>query len=333
MRKPAYPDTADPSPPPRSETDLDDRPLAASPAPRDLPPEETISPAVDSRPPGNATPSPDILRYRPGIAALAAFILLVCAVSCLVRWVDERFVERPPVSRVICRGPAGGVETLPQGTTVREALAGWGVDVAGIDDAALRRRVPDGCRITVEETRSGRRVVIEEMVPAERYALGLDYDINRAGPRDLALIPGIGAVSAAKVFTYRRARGDFGSVADLRRVPGLGADKARIIARYVSFGPKVGREPTPDDLASRDGGERDEASGAPGKLTAGDRPIDINRAKASDLVRIPGVGEVTARRIIDCRERNGPFRTVADLEKVEGIGKKKAEKIGGYVRF
>ncbi len=121
--------------------------------------------------------------------------------------------------------------------------------------------------------------------------------------------------------------------AELAAVPGLGKDKARTIARYVSFGTKIEIEPGPDDIASPGPSETKTPAHPSDKLTEGDPRLDINRADVFDLTRIPGVGKKTAERIIDCREKNGPFRAVADLEKVEGIGKKKAERIGEYVTF
>jgi competence protein ComEA len=52
----------------------------------------------------------------------------------------------------------------------------------------------------------------------------------------------------------------------------------------------------------------------------GSRPqININTATAEELDALPGVGEVTAARIISYRDQHGPFRTVDDLVQVEGI--------------
>jgi competence protein ComEA len=296
------------------------------------PPETAPTPAGDQPPDGTASSS-YITRYRPGIAAMAAVILVVLVVSYAARWVEERFFPDKAAALVICRGPEGGVETLPRGVTVGEALAGWGVDTAGIPDETLGRRVPDGCRIDIVETRAGRRARIDELAAAERYALGLDFDINRASAPELALIPGIGEASAARIVAYRRTHGDFTSEEELCAVPGLGKDKARTIARYVSFGSAIAEDREGRDAAYRDPEGGTKSPGRIEKLTKDDPPIDINRADAQDLMRIPGVGEVTAGRIIECREKDGPFETVADLERVVGIGKVKAQRIAEYVRF
>ncbi|MGO8786347.1 MAG: ComEA family DNA-binding protein [Terriglobia bacterium] len=51
--------------------------------------------------------------------------------------------------------------------------------------------------------------------------------------------------------------------------------------------------------------------------------IDINRASASDLARLPGVGPKLAQQIVSYRTKQGPFRRVEDLMIVRGIGAKK----------
>jgi len=48
--------------------------------------------------------------------------------------------------------------------------------------------------------------------------------------------------------------------------------------------------------------------------------IDLNRATAAELDALPGIGKVLAGRIVEWREREGPFQSVDDLGKVEGIG-------------
>lgn len=49
-------------------------------------------------------------------------------------------------------------------------------------------------------------------------------------------------------------------------------------------------------------------------------PIDLNRASADELERLPGVGPATAAAIVDDRDRNGPFATIDELDRVPGIG-------------
>ena len=53
------------------------------------------------------------------------------------------------------------------------------------------------------------------------------------------------------------------------------------------------------------------------------RRINVNTATQAELEALPGVGPVIARRIIEGR----PYRSVEDLERVKGIGKKRLEEI------
>lgn len=56
-------------------------------------------------------------------------------------------------------------------------------------------------------------------------------------------------------------------------------------------------------------------------------PIHINRAGVDELCALKGVGPKLAEKIIEVRDRNGGFSGPQDLQKVSGIGKKKAEGI------
>lgn len=60
-------------------------------------------------------------------------------------------------------------------------------------------------------------------------------------------------------------------------------------------------------------------------------PIDLNTATIEQLEQLPGVGPVTAKRIIDMREKSGPFHKVEDLLAIRGIGPKRLGKIRPYV--
>jgi competence protein ComEA len=66
----------------------------------------------------------------------------------------------------------------------------------------------------------------------------------------------------------------------------------------------------------------------PGDRTPGQTgPLNINTATKSDLVKLPGIGEVTAERILAYRNDVGPFSAVEDLRKIRGISKLKLEKL------
>lgn len=60
--------------------------------------------------------------------------------------------------------------------------------------------------------------------------------------------------------------------------------------------------------------------------------IDVNAAGPDELQRLPGVGPVTAAKIIAERQRE-PFRKPEDLRRVSGVGPKTLDKLRPHVRF
>jgi len=50
--------------------------------------------------------------------------------------------------------------------------------------------------------------------------------------------------------------------------------------------------------------------------------IDINTATAEEFVKVKGIGEKKAQRIISYREEHGKFESVDELKNVKGIGEK-----------
>lgn len=59
--------------------------------------------------------------------------------------------------------------------------------------------------------------------------------------------------------------------------------------------------------------------------------LDLNKASAEDLRRLPGVGPGLAEQIVRTRERKGGFATAEDLRFVPGMGPKKFERIRDLV--
>jgi competence ComEA-like helix-hairpin-helix protein len=61
--------------------------------------------------------------------------------------------------------------------------------------------------------------------------------------------------------------------------------------------------------------------------------IDINSADVRTLARLPGIGAELARRIIAERSTNGPFVSLTDLQRVRGIGPRKAAMLSGWIKL
>src|SRR5262245_23308301 len=60
-------------------------------------------------------------------------------------------------------------------------------------------------------------------------------------------------------------------------------------------------------------------------------PIDLNSATAEQLDALPGIGPVTAEKIVAYRQEHGPFTSVDDLDAIPGIGPSRIENLRGLV--
>ena len=73
--------------------------------------------------------------------------------------------------------------------------------------------------------------------------------------------------------------------------------------------------------------EADALARSMGRQPTPDQPLDMNRAAIDDLMRIPGIGEVLAHRIVE----NRPYAAVDDVSRVPGIGSVLLERIRPYI--
>ena len=89
----------------------------------------------------------------------------------------------------------------------------------------------------------------------------------------------------------------------------------------------AGSASSPAALARRDSLVRLARPVAPGER------IDVDRASAQELQRLPGVGPALARRIVEARRRGGPFGDTAALRRVEGIGPSKLKRMAPNLAF
>lgn len=151
---------------------------------------------------------------------------------------------------------------------------------------------------------------------------GETIDPNFAGEEDLDRLPGVGAARAARIVREREENGPFGRVEDLVRVPGIGPASIERLKPFL----QVAAGARASVRSSAPAG----AAPAQGARIAG-APVNLNRATASELRQLPGIGPVTADRIVAFREQHGPFRAPDDLIQVSGIGPRTLERLAPLV--
>ena len=67
------------------------------------------------------------------------------------------------------------------------------------------------------------------------------------------------------------------------------------------------------------------------KKKAPEKPVNINTASSEELQTVPGIGPVTAEKILHMRKSYGAFKSVDDLLAIRGIGPKRIEKMRKYL--
>jgi len=68
-----------------------------------------------------------------------------------------------------------------------------------------------------------------------------------------------------------------------------------------------------------------------GKKKPPAQPININTANSEELQLVPGIGPVTAGKILQMRKSYGSFKSVDDLLAIRGLGPKRLDKMRKYL--
>ncbi len=102
------------------------------------------------------------------------------------------------------------------------------------------------------------------------------------------------------------------------------------LARVVVDGEQIQVQSAEELKAANDAAASSASSapaGADASSQAASGKVNINTAESSELQTLSGVGESKAKKIIDYRQTNGPFKSIEDLANVSGIGEKTVESL------
>ena len=143
------------------------------------------------------------------------------------------------------------------------------------------------------------------VTPIPRVALRRAFSLGVA-VFALALLAAIG----------RYAIGSSSAPAAASAQPNLSADAG---ADAGDADPNAVSADSPAERSSADAAE----AGRPAVETLDDGGVivDLNLANEEELRRLPGIGPVRARAIVDLRRRLGRFKTVDDLARLKGFGR------------
>lgn len=211
------------------------------------------------------------------------------------------------------------------------AVAGQGVRVLATragrppGQVQLLSTIPDGSPAAQRES---------TLHQARPLAPGELVDADVAGVAELARLPRVGIALAKTMVADRQAKGPFGSLEELDRVPGIGPGRLRTLAPHLTFSAQTAGKVAP--AAASAGLGTAFALPPPGDVAVAalgrpDSVLNVNRASAVELERLPGIGPSLARRIVADREAKGPFATLEALDRIPGIGPRLVARLGRLV--
>ena len=114
-----------------------------------------------------------------------------------------------------------GVISMTPGSRVIDAvnLLGGPTETANLNGINLAAPLADGQQVHVPSREES------EGAPAPGRSPGGKININTADAAALDTLPGVGPGTAQKIIDYRKTKGPFSSLEDLKKVPGIGENK------------------------------------------------------------------------------------------------------------
>lgn len=183
---------------------------------------------------------------------------------------------------------------------------------------------------------------------------GKKVDLNEASFAELLLVPEMTPRMAKAIVDYRDKNGEYRSIRDLQRVPGMDKVKLVTVLNHVKVARSAPRTPaptptrvevvratptrpratpTPRRVVTRRNTPRVESTPAPTpieRVVTGVLPdgrIDLNNATVDELLGLPRMTAEAAREIVDYRRKNGTFANAHDIVDVPLFGEAAYERL------
>ncbi|MGN1416338.1 MAG: ComEA family DNA-binding protein [Oscillospiraceae bacterium] len=178
-------------------------------------------------------------------------------------------------------------------------------------------------------------------------------DLNAASANEIAGIDGVTKEAAEMIVSYRNENGGFTSVEELKNIDGISeqvlkslegcvfisAETVNITVININEDSAAAFAETCSETDAELAEISEIVSSAVSMAEAAETvpadedilPIDINTADKDELMKLKGIGDAAAEKIIQYRRDNGGFSSVDELLNVNGIGEKKLADIKEYV--
>ena len=181
---------------------------------------------------------------------------------------------------------------------------------AGSTTAPVRQTEP-------EQPDAAELVFPEEAEPEISYPL----DLNAATAEELETLPGVGAILAERIVSYREAVGGFQTLEELQQVNGIGSGIYSQIAPYLFIiGELQTISPESELPEATDAAAPElEPETAPESASASIPHLDINIATAEDFQKLPNVTPEQAEAIVRLRTQIQYFQNIYELLYADGM--------------
>nr|XP_005549859.1 endonuclease/exonuclease/phosphatase family domain-containing protein 1 isoform X3 [Macaca fascicularis] len=143
-------------------------------------------------------------------------------------------------------------------------------------------------------------------------------NINTATEEELMTLPGVTRAVARSIVEYREYIGGFKKVEDLALVSGVGATKLEQVKFEICVSSKGSSTQHSPSSLRRDLLAEQQPHHLATAVPLTPR-VNINTATPAQLMSVRGLSEKMALSIVDFRREHGPFRSVEDLVRMDGI--------------